>query len=44
MSKKVRFTPEMKESIVIDYIEGNKPRNQMCKELHISKRTFTKIV
>ena len=41
MSKKVRFTPEMKESIVIDYTEGNKPRNQMCKELHISTRTLS---
>ena len=40
MSRKVRFTPEEKEQAVIDYIEGAKPRVQICEELHISSRTI----
>ena len=40
MSRKTRFTPEEKEKIVIDYIEGNKSRSQICEELSISSRAL----
>lgn len=40
MSKKVRFTPEEKEQAVIDYLDRNKSRTQICEELCISSRTI----
>lgn len=40
MSRKFRFTPEEKEQAVIDYIEGNKSRSQICEELNISSRVL----
>lgn len=40
MSREIRFTPEIKESAVLDYIEGNKSGAQICNELHISTRTL----
>ena len=36
----LRFTPEEKEQAVIDYIEGNKSRSQICEELNISSRAL----
>ena len=40
MSRKTKFTPEEKEQAVIDYLEGNKSRTQICEELCISLRTI----
>ena len=40
MSRKAKFTPEEKEQVVIDYLEGNKSRTQICGELCISSRTI----
>ena len=40
MSRKAKFTPEEKEQAVIDYLEGNKSRAQICGELCISSRTI----
>lgn len=40
MSRKEKFTPERKEQAVIDYLEGNKSRTQICNELCISSRTI----
>ena len=40
MSKKIRFTPEEKEQAVIDYLDRNKSRTQICEELCISSRTI----
>ena len=40
MSRKAKFTPEEKEQAVIDYLEGNKSRIQICGELCISSRTI----
>lgn len=40
MSRKTKFTPEEKEQAVIDYLEGNKSRTQICGELRISSRTI----
>lgn len=40
MSRKTKFTPEEKEQAVIDYLEGNKSRAQICAELCISSRTI----
>lgn len=40
MSRKTRFTPEEKEQAVIDYLDGNKSRTQICEELCISSRTI----
>ena len=36
MSRKTKFTPEEKEQAVIDYLEGNKSRTQICEEICIS--------
>ena len=33
MSRKAKFIPEEKEQAVIDYLEGNKSRTQICGEL-----------
>ncbi len=40
MSRKAKFTPEEKEQAVIDYLEGNKSRTQICGELCISSKTI----
>ncbi len=40
MSREIRFIPEIKESVVLEYIEGNKSVIQICNELHISSSTF----
>lgn len=40
MTGKFRFTPDEKEKAVVDYIEGNKSRAQICEELCISTRTI----
>jgi len=40
MSRKAKFTPKEKEQAVIDYLEGNKSRIQICGELCISSRTI----
>ncbi len=40
MSRKAKFTPEEKGQAVIDYLEGNKSRTQICEELRISSRTI----
>jgi len=40
MSRKARFTPEEKERAVIDYLDKNKSRIQICEELCISSRTI----
>ena len=40
MSRKVKYTPQEKEIAVIDYIDGNKSRAQICDELDISTRTI----
>ena len=40
MSRKIRFTPEEKEQVVIDYLDRNKSRTQICEELCISSRTI----
>lgn len=40
MSRKAKFTPEEKEQAVIDYLEGNKSRTQICGGLCISSRTI----
>lgn len=40
MSGKARFTPEEKEWAVLDYLNGNKSRTQICEELCISSRTI----
>lgn len=40
MSRKTRFSPEEKEQAVIDYLDGNKSRAQICEELCISTRTI----
>ena len=40
MSRKAKFIPEEKEQAVIDYLEGNKSRIQICGELCISSRTI----
>lgn len=40
MSRKERFSCEEKEKAVIDYIDGNRTRAQICKDLNISKRTI----
>ncbi len=40
MSGKIRFTPEEKEQAVIDYLDRNKSRTQICEELCISSRTI----
>ena len=36
MSRKERFTPQEKEQACIDYIEGNRSRSEICRELYIS--------
>lgn len=40
MSRKERFSYEEKEKAVIDYINGNKSRAEICDELNISTRTI----
>ena len=40
MSRKIRFTPEEKAQAVIDYLDKNKSRTQICEELCISSRTI----
>jgi len=40
LSGKARFTPEEKERAVLDYLNGNKSRTQICEELCISSRTI----
>lgn len=40
MSRKIKFTPEEKEQAVIDYLDRNKSRTQICEELCISSRTI----
>lgn len=40
MSRKTKFTPEEKRQAVIDYLERNKSRTQICEELSISSRTI----
>ena len=40
MSRKAKFTPEEKKQAVIDYLERNKSRSQICEELCISSRTI----
>ena len=40
MSGKTRFTPEEKEQAVIDYLDKNQSRTQICEELCISSRTI----
>ena len=40
MFRKAKFTPEENEQAVIDYLEGNKSRIQICGELCISSRTI----
>ena len=40
MSRKPKFTPKEKEQAVIDYLERNKSRTQICEELCISSRTI----
>ena len=40
MFRKAKFTPEENEQAVIDYLEGNKSRTQICGELLISSRTI----
>ena len=40
MSRKAKFTPEEKEQAVIDYLERNKSRSQICEELCISSRNI----
>lgn len=40
MSRKTKFTPKEKEQAVIDYLEENKSRTQICDELCISSRTI----
>ena len=40
MSRKAKFIPEEKEQAVIDYLERNKSRTQICEELCISSRTI----
>lgn len=37
MSRKIRFTPEEKEQAVIDYLDRNKSRTQICEELCASE-------
>lgn len=43
MSRKIRFTPEEKAQAVIDYLDKNKFRTQICEELCISSRTIQRI-
>lgn len=40
MSRKAKFTLEEKEQAVIDYLEGNKSRTQICGELCILQEPF----
>lgn len=40
MSRKERFSCKEKEKAIIDYINGNKSRTQICKDLNISTRTI----
>lgn len=40
ISRKIRFTPREKEQAVIDYLDRNKSRTQICEELCISSRTI----
>ena len=40
MSGKIRFIPGEKEQAVIDYLDKNKSRTQICEELCISSRTI----
>ncbi len=40
MSRKERFSYKEKEKAVIDYINGNRSRAQICKDLNISTRTI----
>lgn len=40
MSRKIKFTPEEKEQVVIDYFKGNKSRARICEELCISSKTI----
>ena len=40
MSREVRFIPEEKEQAVIDYLDRDKSRTQICEELCISSRTI----
>ena len=40
MSRKERFTPQEKEQACIDYIEGNRSRSEICRELYISTSTM----
>ena len=40
MSRKERFTPQEKEQACIDYIEGNRSRSEICRELYISTSTI----
>ena len=40
MSRKDRFTPQEKEQACIEYIEGNRTRSEICRELLISTRTI----
>lgn len=36
MSREIKFTPETKESVVLDYIKGSRWVIQICNELYIS--------
>ena len=40
MSRKERFTPQEKEQACIDYIEGNRSKVEICRELYISTSTI----
>ena len=40
MSRKTKYTPERKEQAIIDYLERNKSRAQICNELCVSSRTI----
>ena len=40
MSRKERFTPQEEEQACIDYIEGNRSRSEICRELYISTSTM----
>ena len=40
MSRKERFTPQEKEQACIDYIEWNRSRSEICRELYISTSTM----
>ena len=38
MFRKAKFTPEENEQAVIDYLEGNKSRTQICGKCKIIRR------